>query len=134
MAFATTANTIRNRFAVQFVAVRPTVPIHYDNVPGDPPSASSWVRLTIIEGDSFQISAGTTRRFRDTGIAIVQVFTALGSGDGEAREIADDVQAIFKGITVSGVIFRKPSASRIGPDGTFYQVNVTVPFQADEIV
>jgi hypothetical protein len=134
MSFASTANTIRNRFATEFAAVRPTVPIHYDNVPATPPAASPWARLTIVEGASFQVSLGASRRFRDTGTAIVQVFTALGSGDGEAREIADDVQAIFKAITVAGVIFRKPSAARIGPDGRYYQVNVTIPFQADEIV
>lgn len=134
MGLAATANVIRSRFATEFGTVRPTVPIHYDNVPGDPPSETPWVRLTIAEGDSFQVSLGSTRRFRDTGVAIVQVFTALGSGDGEAREIADDVQAIFKGITVSGVIFRKPRAARIGPDGSFYQMNVTIPFQADEVV
>ncbi|MEE9140767.1 MAG: phage tail terminator-like protein [Alphaproteobacteria bacterium] len=133
MAFAATANVIRSRFATEFATARPTVPIHYDNVAGDPPAASSWVRLTVVEGDSFQVAMGSTRRFRDTGVAIVQVFTPLGSGDGEAREIADDVQGIFKGLTVSGVVFRKPRAARIGPDGRFYQVNVTIPFQADEI-
>jgi len=131
MSFETAGNTIRSRFATQFALIQPTVPIHYDNDAGDPPDSGPWVRLTILDGDASQVSLGATRRWRNPGVVTIQVFVEVGIGDGLAREIADDVAAIFRGVTVSGVIFRAPSIRRVGPDGKWYQVNVSTPFQFD---
>jgi hypothetical protein len=139
MSFADDANAIRSRFATEWPPLRPTVPVAYDNAAFDPAAdardadgdPAPWVRLTIIPGDGFQASLGTPRVWRSTGLVTVQVFVPLGQGDGLARELADDVAGLFRGVSLSGLIFRAPSLTRIGADGAWYQINVATPYQAD---
>jgi hypothetical protein len=76
---------------------------------------------------------GDTRRFRRVGIIEVQIFTPAGSGTGLATQLADTVRDIFEGRTISGVIFRATSLTRVGVDGAWMQHNASTPFQADEL-
>ena len=141
MRFAQIAGAIRARFSTEWPQLRPSAPVAYDNTAFDPTrdaldaggrNLASWVRLTIIPGDGFQASLGTPRVWRATGIVVVQVFSPLGEGDGSAYSLADDVAAIFRGVTVQGVVFRAPSLTHIGPDGAWYQINVATPFQVND--
>jgi hypothetical protein len=139
MNFAQTANAIRAHFTVEWLQLRPTVPIAYDNAAFDPAldaldpdgDPAPWVRFTVLPGDGFQASLGTPKVWRSTGVAVIQIFAPLGEGDGLANELADDVTAVFRGISLGGVILRAPSLTRIGPDGAWYQVNVATPYQSD---
>ena len=139
MSFLQTSTTIRSRFAQEWPQLRPAVPVAYDNVAFDPGrdaldaerNPAPWVRMTIIPGEGFQASLGTPRVWRSTGVAVVQVFVPLAQGDAGAYGLADDVATIFRGVSVDGVVFRAPSLTRIGPDRSWYQINVATPFQAD---
>lgn len=135
MTFAATATTIRTRFNTEFAAVRPTVPIHWPNEVKTPPSGTPWVRLTIVEGESGLIAMGgaNSNLYRNPGLVVVQIFVPISTLDNLGLQIADDVATIFRSQFVSGVRFRTPSTSPIGPDGPWYQRNVTVPFTADQI-
>ena len=139
MTFTATAQSIRSRFTDEWTLVRPGIAIAYDNAAFDPErdardgnrNPAPWVRLTIIPGEGFQASLGTPRVWRSTGVAVVQIFTPLARGDGAAHGLADDTAAIFRGTRVDGVVFRAPSLTRIGPEGAWYQMNVSTPFHAD---
>lgn len=139
MSYTADANTIRARFATEWPQLRPTVPIAYDNSAFDPAidaldpfgNPAPWVRFSIMPGDAFQASLGTPKVWRSTGLATVQVFVPLGQGDGLAGELADDAAGIFRGVRLNGLIFRAPAFTRIGEDGTWYQINVTTPYLAE---
>ncbi len=135
MSFAATAATIRQRFASEFALVRAAVPVAYANRQFTPPDNAEWVRLAIIEGDSTLAGLGGTgaNRYRNTGVVAAQIFVPVAVGDGLAYEIADDIATIFRSKLVSGVRFRTPATAPAGPDGAWYQRNVTVPFSADLI-
>jgi hypothetical protein len=135
MSFADTENLIRSRFNTQWTALRPTIPVFYDNAGDDvePPENSEWVRLTVLPGDSQQVEMGRLRRWRRVGVIIIQIFVPAASGTGLAQELGDTVKQIFEGITVSSVIFRATSLNRVGLDGAWLQYNATTPFQADEL-
>ena len=139
MSFAEYANAIRERFAVQWFPLRPTVPVAYDNTAFDPAvdardpdgNPAPWLRLTVLPGDGFQASLGIPKVWRSTGIAVVQVFTPTGQGDGLANELADDAASVFRGVSLPGLIFRAPSLTRIGAEDAWYQINVSTPYQSD---
>ena len=142
MGFATHANTIRSRFAAQWPALRPGVPMAYDNAAFDPAvdavdgmgNPMPWVRLTVVPGDGFQASLGTPKVWRSTGVVSVQVFVPAGEGDGTANELADDAASIFRGTNDSGVTFRAPALTRVGLDaaGAWYELNVATPYLSDQ--
>jgi hypothetical protein len=50
MGFAATESTIRSRFNTQWISLRPTIPVFFDNAGDDvtPPQNSAWVRLTVL--------------------------------------------------------------------------------------
>lgn len=146
MSFESTANTMRNRFASQFHAVEPDVPIAFDNMERlytqdgtliqEPQDVSGnpipWVRFSIRPGDAFQVSIGK-RTWRQPGVIMVQIFTIVGSGTGDANRLADAVASSIRGVTVGGVRFQATSPPQyVGADGNWYQANAVTPFQYDE--
>lgn len=141
MTFATDASTIRSHFAAEWLLLRPTVPIAYDNIAFDPAvdaldpmgNPAPWVRFSILPGDAFQASLGTPKVWRSTGLVTVQVYVPVGQGDGLAADLADDASGIFRGVRLDGLIFRAPALTNIGEDGAWYQINVTTPYLAELI-
>jgi len=130
--FDTAATTIRSEFATEFT----THDIAWENVTFTPPNGEPWVRLTIREGEaSLPAFGGGSNVYRHPGTVIVQVFTPDGTGDGQAREIADSVADIFRGKRLSGVrFFDAPYINTVGTDGAWFQINVTMPFEYDLLV
>lgn len=114
-------------------------PVQYDNVrvSGIPPvSTSSWARLVIRHGESFQATiqgeAGN-RRFRRTGVLTAQIFQPPGAGLTGATDLGTIVRDAFEGVTSpGGIIFRRVSINEIGPSGDWFQTNVTTFFEYDE--
>jgi len=101
---------------------------------------TSWVRLSILESDTFQHEIGSTNvQQREVGLVMVQVFTQVDKGDGPALTLADSVATIFRRQNVlytnGRAIFRIPRVRVIGIDGSgataWFQVNVSVPYIRD---
>ena len=135
-AFEVTAVAIGSRFATEFAAAAPGVPVVQDNEnTKDTVVTAPYVRFTILGGDSRLSGLGSPRGMRDFGIAIAQIFIELNTGDKKLLELADKVRTIFRSLSVvSGgvqVTFRQPSFTRVGPSGAYYQGNVDCPYQAD---
>jgi hypothetical protein len=62
------------------------------------------------------------------------VFKPTGSGVAEDSGIDTIVAGGFEGVTSpGGVEFKGVTVNEIGQDGDFYQVNVVVPFEYDEV-
>ena len=66
MTFAALHNAIRSRFGTE-VEDAQSVPVAYDNAPfADPDETATWVRASILDGESLQVSlpSPSAARFR----------------------------------------------------------------------
>jgi hypothetical protein len=63
---------------------------------------------------------------------IVEIYTELNVGLGAALRYGDTAATIYRGQKVSNVIFLAPTVLEIGESGSWFQVNVEVPFRWDE--
>lgn len=134
MGFTSDSQTIRERFNTQWPIEQPTIPFSFADVDYNPVKDEPWVRLNILTGNQRQVGMGSIRRFRRTGVVLVQIFVPAGSGDGLAKELADSVANLFMGRTINGVIFRGTRLDRVGVDGAWAVWRSETPYQADDCV
>lgn len=147
--FDDAAAAIRAFFHDRMTAAYPSVPVQYSNQDFTPPDvdnypvtggtpddllASTWMQLAVIWADSRQADMAESPRYRSTGLVTVSVNVPRGSGDGLALKVANDVSTAFRRLRLDGnILFRGPVVRRVGPDGQWYKVNVTVPFHLDTV-
>lgn len=111
----------------------------YPNVTEEIPTGQEeWARLNIQFTSGRQVTMGGIgcRRFRRLGIVFVQVFSPkLGEGLSDINALAKIVSDAFEGkATANGVWFRNVSPPlEAAGDGDFYQANISVDFEFDEI-
>lgn len=102
-----------------------------------PSGQDAWGRATLQHTDGGQGSlAGDSGKVRWTrvGILTVQVFVPSGEGLSQETSVSKIVMDAFEGKkSARGVWFRRVRAREIGPDGQFFQTNVIVEFEYDEI-
>lgn len=139
MTYQAEANAIRSRFNTEWGS---TTPIAWPNKTFDPLKTEAgvardpnpWVRLSILSAGSDQIEIAPTgsRTFRHDGTVAVQVFVPSNEGDGEARTLAEQVAAIFRGVTASGVTYLSPYVTEIGTENGWYGLTVWCPYYRDD--
>lgn len=69
--------------------------------PSDP--AITWLRMSYVNTSRFQDSLGTAgnRRFFNTGIFLVQIFSPKNRGVAQSQLLFQDAQDIMEGVTLS---------------------------------
>ena len=95
-----------------------------------------WARVSVDINDAEQRTMGQTgaRRFTRQGNITVQVFVPAGErGLEEARLLCMVALNAFEGISLDGVRFVRVKPKDVGPDGPWYQVNVSADFEFDEV-
>ena len=139
MTFEAVHNTIRNRFNAQLVTGGSLAAddVAWDNLAFDTHNegdSSKWVRLNVIPGESESLGLGSSL-MRVEGYVQASVFLTIDKGDKLALELADEIVAAFNSVTetYSGntVVFRTPSDQNVGREGSWWQVNVLIPFYSD---
>ena len=130
MSFELAQQALENRMSALWTAT----PLQYDNTKFVPPVNAPWVRMAILDGDSSQISlGGSNRTVRAVGLLTFQIFSPAASGGRISSRLVDQLTALWRMVTVGGILFRTPSVTRVGDAGNgWYQVNVSIPFQRDE--
>lgn len=122
------------------------IPVSWPNRDFTPPKDANWVRVVVQAVDAEQIEIGgqVTHR-RITGLLMVKVFTPVDVGDEVGLALADVVASIFRGArpilegNVGALLFREPTVREVGSDaieaeyGAYYQVNVSIPYQRNNI-
>lgn len=115
--------------------------IHWEGreKPSPPPPDQPYVAIFIKHLQGLQASLTddlSRKRWRREGLITVQCFGSLASG----RGLEDAVQmGIIAGRAYEGkqsancIWFRDVVSKEIGPTGGWYQVNVTVQFEYDEV-
>ena len=106
-----------------------------DTVPRD--KTSKWARVSLRHLDAEQATLANqdgVRRWRRVGVLAVQLFTPLGDGLTLADSVSSTIRGGFEGYsTAGGVWFRRPRTQEVGADGPWFQVNVLVDFEYDEV-
>lgn len=110
----------------------------YDDVPGEiPDTTQMWGRATVrhLDGGASSLSGALGKqRYTRIGLLVVQIFTPTGKGLSTSDEYVKIVMDAFDGKkSPGGVWFRNGRSQEVGPDGAFYQVNVSYTFEYDEI-
>ena len=111
-------------------------PIEYDGAPKSPAvqaaidAKESWVRLTIIHGDSNTASVASAPEVRRTGLVSVQIFTPENRGSRPAAVLADSISAHIEYYRSGDFETLAASVQRIGPSDGWYQYNISCPFRA----
>lgn len=140
---------IRLYFATRIAASYPDMSVQYDNQEFTPPEAANypvmggspadllddtWLQFAVIWADSRQADLAESPRYRSPGMVTVSVNVPRGTGNGVALKVANEVSVIFRGQRVDeDIVFRGPVVRRVGPDGHWFKVNVTVPFHLDTV-
>jgi hypothetical protein len=130
MSFETERQYFENRFHDNWTDG--TVDIKWDNVNYTPQHGTSWLELTIVNGDSFLAGLGNPNMDRHTGVLQITVNTPLGEGTSNGRTLAGEAAAIFSGQSFNGIICRKASITRIGERNNWFTYAVSVPYWRDE--
>lgn len=112
-------------------------PMFYDDRPGEPPKdGKAWARVNIKHTVGQQATIANpigNSLFRRDGIITVQIFTPSGQGLKLADQLAKVVLDALEGqSTPGGVWFRKVRLREVGPDGTWFNLNVLAEFNYDE--
>lgn len=110
----------------------------YPNVAGSVPTTPTpWARAkaTLFNGGDASLSGALgTRRYERQGLFTAQIFVPAGEGLERAMQLAKIVVDAYDGQrTASGIWFRNARVADVGPDGDWYQVNVLVNYEFDEI-
>jgi hypothetical protein len=134
MPHSSDAQTIREQINSLWSTEQPTINLSFSDVDYKPTEGNAWVRVNILSGSQTQVGFGDLRRFRRVGVVAIQIFVPAGSGDGQAREIADSVANILQGRTLNGVILRGTGLTRVGIDGAWSVWSADTPYQADDCV
>lgn len=133
MSFFADHTAIESRFETLWVdGSEARTPVAYENVDFKPKAEESFVRLTIIDGESRQASLEDSPLHRRIGIIVIQIFTRPGLGTQPAEALADYAAIIFRSVQFSGITCRSPEYRKIGEVEDWYQINVEVPFYVDE--
>lgn len=105
-----------------------------DNEKFDTPVDEDWVRWSCRHNDSNQESLGGVghRKFTRGGSVFIQVFGRLDKGSRPADALAQNARAIYEGKTIDGVRFTDVIIREIGPDDSWYQINVEAIFEYTE--
>lgn len=133
MSFTAAFQTIMGRFRTQWAALQPAVPVAYPNMDFTPTAGTSWVRVTMLPGESHQAAIGATRLWRNSGVMIVQCFVPLAGGEEAALTLGDSVATAMRGVTVSGLRLKATGLHRVGVDGQWLQYNADTPYEYDDV-
>ena len=96
------------------------------------PTSGDWIRVNMLNAESYR-SAIHQQHYRHPGLLVIQIFVAKNSGNGVALRYGDTIAALYRGVTSGGIKFRAATVREIGPTEGWYQVNVEIPFERDEV-
>lgn len=125
---------IAKRVNAELIEKLPGVDFYFENQETPPQKPDAWVRVSIRDGQSEQITIGcSSTTFRTVGVVFFQVFTKIEIGSREGLEIADIIASKFRAITIDGVLYRTPSINTLPRQADVFQITVSCPFQMDQV-
>lgn len=125
---------IEGRIATE-MAISPSYPVSYQNVPFTPPNNTPWLQVFIRFGDnSYATLLGPSTGFnRQTGTLVVNIFTPQGQGTSANFTIAERIKDKFDRAKFSSIIFDAASGPAQVTPATpepYFQTQLTATFEA----
>lgn len=112
------------------------LPVKYFNSEFTPPAnGSPWVTFTIIRGQSRAVGiVGNNQvRYRHPGVVQIDISIAQKKGSRIALLLADEIAAIFRGKTISGIRFFAPELTEVTEEQTSRtKFIVSIAFHRDQ--
>jgi Bacteriophage related domain of unknown function len=148
---ATARDEILARLTAALATPYPDLAVVYDDAVADQPkgeqpaapdppvpSGKPWLRVGVRHAGGETASLGSIngkRRFEQSGILFIQMFTPSGDGGKLADPLGDTILDAYRtgGATASGVQFRSARRVEVGKDGAWFLTNCLVDFQYDLI-
>lgn len=124
---------INDRFVTEWGT---TTPFSFTNeTPASNDISTSWVRLVSKLAVSGQRSLGQSgnRKYDRNGIIFAQVFSPINEGSSSGTALAKQIEDLYEGERFNGVVGQDSIIRDIGPDGEWYQLQVEINFQYEEI-
>jgi len=109
-----------------------TTAIAWDNVPYIPTPGTSWIRCTILPGDSEALEFGRDALCDYSGIIDIGIFVPQATGSATARGYADTLKALFHLVEFGSIDCKEASVQNLGIDDGWYHLAVTIPFSRRE--
>jgi hypothetical protein len=135
MTFENLGNTIVTKVKTLLDAMTdPVVALRWENQEEDPPEQGVWVKTTVLTPSNRQAELGANKRFRCRGTVVMQIFNEQGLGTRDHDRVVDTLisQTGFRATTENGVTYQTPQRITVGRSGHWWQINVEVPFYADD--
>ena len=112
------------------------IPVSWPNEDFTPPTDKTYVKFFILNGETRIVDIGSPiKTYRSTGVIFLQLLAPPRTGNGLVKSQADTMAAIFRSWCGSSVRCRAATVKEIGLDADgWYQVNVKIPFQRDELL
>ena len=132
MTFAAIELAIQQRVEANWTATE----VEWQNTEFDPKLGTPFVKVTLLFGDeNIAGFAGTDsgNMYRKVGVVFFSIFVPPDSGTRLAYTHADNLIALFRGQEVSGIRFRGVEVNEVGEGDGWFQVNVSIAFEADEV-
>lgn len=101
-------------------------PIEFEN--GEADYDGEWVRIVVLNGESFQASMGDNPAFRHIGVVYVHIRTKKDIGSGRALELADLVDGLFRILVLGDIKFRVPQIKRAPSNTEWFQISVSTEY------
>lgn len=130
---------IRTSFESILTETRFTIPTQYENVPDSVSLAQAktlkdeWMRVVIREGAGVARSIGELVNRRFVGMVIISLFYQKDIGTSALRSKASIISNFLVSEDIPSVYIRTPSFSLAGVTEDWFQGNITIPFEFDQI-
>ena len=124
---------IEGRIATE-MALSPSYPVAYQNVPFTPPNNSTWLQVFLLFGaNNYATLVGPSTGFNaQNGTLTINTFTPVGAGAAANYTIVERVKDLFDRQTVSSIIFDAASGPSVvrpsSPDSAFFQTQLVITF------
>lgn len=95
---------------------------------------SAWSRITVkhLDGGQRGFGGDGTRKFENTGILCIEIFTPVGTGQLSGDRLAYDAKVALENVQSSQVWYRNIRAADVGRDGGYQKINIYAEFEYDD--
>lgn len=112
-----------------------TCPVAYDNIEFTPPDNAKWIRLSVRNNDTNNLSIGVkgNRRFERYGFIFFQVFIPGDSGTYDGDQLCNAIVDLFEGEKIQNIYFPKGTYTEYGKEDVWFQYNGSISWEFIEV-
>ena len=111
-----------------------TCPVKYENVDYNPQPGVRYAEIYVVDSDNRRADIGTNNPLHRTfGFISVNIYTEKFVGSKPGRTLADEIAAVYRDTSFSGITCKSPLVRNVGEVGDWFVVNMRCEFFRDEV-